>query len=60
MITRFTLCFSLSLVALALFASFSTAQVIHYEQNFDGLQEGDLDGQDGWAMGRQPTFRRLT
>ena len=26
-------------------------QVIHYEQNFDNLKEGEADGQGGWAVG---------
>ncbi|MFC1712248.1 hypothetical protein ACFL6S_01200 [Candidatus Poribacteria bacterium] len=26
-------------------------QEIHYEQNFDGLADGDLAGQDGWEVG---------
>ena len=26
-------------------------QVIHYEQNFDNLKDGDADKQDDWAVG---------
>ena len=28
----------------------SRGQAIHYQQNFDGLKEGEAE-QDGWAMG---------
>ncbi len=44
-----------TLLTVALIVVFGPAvvlgQVIHYEQNFDNLKEGDADGQDGWAVG---------
>jgi len=36
---------------LCLCAVVAQGQIIHYEQNFDKLKEGDADGQDGWAVG---------
>lgn len=42
---------SLTLALLALGTGLVVAQVIHYQQNFDNLKEGPLDGQDGWAVG---------
>jgi hypothetical protein len=42
---------SLIVVVLCLCSITALGQVIHYEQNFDGLKEGDLAGQDGWETG---------
>jgi hypothetical protein len=36
---------------LLLFSIAAQGKVIHYQQNFDNLAEGDADGQDGWAVG---------
>ncbi|MDA1191315.1 MAG: hypothetical protein O3A46_06475 [Candidatus Poribacteria bacterium] len=39
-------------IALAVgLVSSAMAQTIHYQQNFDGLTNGDLNGQGGWAIG---------
>ena len=44
----------MSIIAVFMLILFSISvqgAVIHYEQNFDGLKDGDAEGQDGWAMG---------
>ncbi len=46
MFQRFTLA-----LLVAHFCTAALAQNIHYEQNFDGLKDGDMDGQDEWAIG---------
>jgi len=40
---------------LLLFSIAAQAQIIHYYQNFDGLVEGTVEGQDGWATGPPAT-----
>ena len=45
------LTFLMVLSLLSLYSGAALGQAIHYEQNFDGLKEGDADGQDGWAVG---------
>ncbi|GIX07647.1 MAG: hypothetical protein KatS3mg115_2050 [Candidatus Poribacteria bacterium] len=41
----------LLLVAIVSSSLTAWSQSIHYEQNFDGLNEGELAGQDGWEIG---------
>ena len=41
----------MAICMLLLFSISAQSQVIHYQQNFDGLAEGDADGQGGWAVG---------
>jgi len=36
---------------LLLFSITAQSQVIHYQQNFDNLPDGAIDGVDGWAVG---------
>ena len=45
-----TIC-ALAVVAGLLAISAHAAVTIHYEQNFDSLDVGEADGQDGWAVG---------
>jgi len=46
---RLTLIAAICILCLCSIAA--QGQVIHYQQNFDGLAEGDADGQGGWAVG---------
>ena len=46
MITRCMAALVTGLLAVSAYAA-----PIHYEQNFDGLDVGDADGQDGWTAG---------
>ena len=48
----------LTLVVLAAqICTAALAQNIHYEQNFDGLNDGDMDGQDEWRSAPQPAAK---
>lgn len=47
--SRLTLIIAMCILCLCSIAA--QGKIIHYEQNFDDLKEGDADGQDGWAVG---------
>ena len=41
----------MAICMLLLFSISAQSQVIHYQQNFDSLPDGEIDGLDGWAVG---------